>query len=152
YGLAILCYVWKRANGFSENPTEEVEETKRLTRIAAELGRDDAITLARVAVGLAFVIGDVEGGAEFAEKACALNPNYCIAWHNSSWIQTWLGRPELGIQHASRGIQLSPLDPEVPIMQTAMAFGYYFSGRPDEARFWAEKAMRQRPTVPAASV
>ena len=72
-----------------------------------------------------------------------------MAWAISGWIQVWSGKPELGIEHLSRGMRLSPLDPNVRFGLAATAHAYFMAGRHDEAWSSAEKAVRQWATAPA---
>ncbi len=54
---------------------KEIAETARLARRATELGSDDAVALSRGAHALAFVVGDLDAAATFADRALVLNPN-----------------------------------------------------------------------------
>ena len=47
YGAAAWCHFWRKVNGWSSDPPREVAEGARLARRAVELGRDDAVALAR---------------------------------------------------------------------------------------------------------
>lgn len=58
---------------------QEVAEGTRLARRATELGKDDAIALARGAHSLTVLAGDVDIGVECVERALALNPNSAAA-------------------------------------------------------------------------
>ena len=56
----------------------------------------------------------------------------------------------MAIEHASRGIRLSPLDPFLVGMQSPIAFAYFCAGRYDQSAAWAEKAVKEQPTFAAA--
>jgi adenylate cyclase len=101
-----------------------------------ELGWDDAFALSGGGFALAYVVGDAEDGAALIDRALVLNPNLAIAWYSSGSVRNWLGQPELAIEHLSRAMRLSPLDP--------------FAGRYDEASLWAAKALRENPVLLAA--
>ena len=96
-------------------------------------------------LALAFVVGEVDGGAAYVDRALALNPNLANAWLDSGWINVWLGEPELAIEHEARAMRLSPHDPLLFSMQAATAFAHSISGRFAEALSWAEMSMRERP-------
>jgi hypothetical protein len=53
--------------------------------------------------------------------------------------------PDGAIEHLERAMRLSPLDPRIDMMETAMA------GRHDEASLWADKAVRDAPDFAAAT-
>jgi TolB-like protein len=145
YGMAAWCYVWRKANGWMADRGHEIAEAERLARQAVAIGKDDAIALARGGHALAFVVGDFDAGAAFIDRALVLNPNFAIAWYLSGAVRTFLGEPELAIEHLARAMRLSPLDPLSFAMQTIWAHASFFAGRYDEALSWAQKALRDQP-------
>jgi adenylate cyclase len=56
YGMAARCYCLRKVNGWMTDPAQEITETKRLARRAAELGRDDAVALCTAGIGLAYLL------------------------------------------------------------------------------------------------
>jgi hypothetical protein len=66
-------------------------------------------------------------------------------------VRIFLGEPDVAIEHLGRALRLSPLDPRVGLMETAMAFAHYFAGRDDEASLWADRAVRDAPDFAAAT-
>ncbi len=79
------------------------------------------------------------------ERALAINSNLAWAWYFDSWMKTWLAQPDAAIEHAGRAMQLSPQDPMMFQMQSAMAHAHFAAGRYEEALNWAEKALHDRP-------
>jgi adenylate cyclase len=153
YGLAARCYNQRKTHGWVTDRAYEIAETARLARRAGELGRDDAVALNVAGMALAFVVGDVDGGAAYVDRALVLNPNLAAAWLNSGWINVWLGEPELAIEREARAMRLSPHDPLFFSMQAATAFAHFFSGRFAEALSWAEMSTREQPdSINATSV
>jgi tetratricopeptide (TPR) repeat protein len=61
-----------------------------------------------------------------------------------------LGEFDLAIEHASRAMRLSPLDPFLVGMQSAIAFAYFCAGQYDRSAVWAEKAVKEQPTFAPA--
>src|SRR5262249_60953734 len=45
YGMAALCYVWRKVNGWMTDQAQESAEAGRLARRALDLGQDDAVAL-----------------------------------------------------------------------------------------------------------
>jgi adenylate cyclase len=148
YGMAAFCDAMLIGRGdiFDQ---EAVSETLRLAQRAVQLDRDDPVVLSRVAWAQAHVVRDLDAASGHAELALTLNPNLAMAWAISGWIQLWSGNPELGIEHLSRGMRLSPLDPNVRFGFAAIAHAYFMAGHYDEAWSSAEKAVRQWATAPA---
>ncbi len=151
YGAAAQCYANRKANGYMTDRAQEIAEAARLARRAVALGKDDAFALSSGGNALAYVVGDVEGGTSCIDRALTLNPNLAAAWYYSAWVRMFLGEPDVAIEHLARAIRLSPLDPRVGLMQTAMAFAHFFAGHHDEASSWADRAVRDAPDFVAAT-
>ena len=67
-------------------------------------------------------------------------------------VRVWRGEPEAAIEHAVRAMRLSPHDPQIFGMQSAIAAAHFFAGRCDEALPWAEMSIREGPDyVPSCS-
>jgi len=148
YGMAAFCDAMLIGRGdiFDQ---EAVTETLRLAQRAVQLDRDDPVVLSRVAWAQAHVVRDLDTASGHAELALTLNPNLAMAWAISGWIQIWSGNPELGIEHLSRGMRLSPLDLNVRFGSTAIAHAYFMAGHYNEAWSSAEKAVRQWASAPS---
>lgn len=150
YGLAAMCFLWRKVNGWIVDPAREVAEAERLGRRAVELGPDDAVALSGGGYALVFVAHDLNNGPAFIERALALNPNLAWALFSSGWTKAFLGDPEGAIAQLTHAIQLSPLDPHSFRAQGGIAFAHFLAGRYEEAITWAEAALRQRPTYGAS--
>jgi adenylate cyclase len=99
------------------------------------------------------LVGDLDEGAAYIDRALALNPNLAPGWIASSLVRVWLGEPEMAIQCAARAMRLSPQDPLMFIIQAATAAGHFFSGRHGEALSWAETSIREHPGyIPSTAV
>jgi adenylate cyclase len=142
YGMAAWCYLRRRSDGWMTDRVQETAEAARLARRAAQFGADDAIALSRAGFTLAFVLDDVDTGADLVDRAVLLNPNLAAAWYFSSRVRVLLDEPEIAIEHAARAMRLSPLDPLTFLMQYSTALAHFHAGRYDEAGSWAEKAKR----------
>jgi len=145
HGMAAWCYGARKSYCWTTDRVQEIAETARLARRAVELGRDDAAALSAGGYTLAYVVGDLDDGAAFIDRALALNPNLATAWYHSGVARNWLGEPDSGIEHLGRAMRLSPLDPLIGWMQVATAHAHVFAGRYDVASSWAGMALRERP-------
>jgi TolB-like protein/class 3 adenylate cyclase len=142
YGMAARCYSMRKASGWMADPLEEIARTKVLARRAAELGKDNAIALCTAGIGLAFVAGELDDGDELIKQALALDPNLAWAWLFSGWVKIYLGDPQTAIERVERAMRLSPHEPHVFGMQSAIALAHLFLGHYAEALSWAQKALR----------
>jgi tetratricopeptide (TPR) repeat protein len=92
-----------------------------LARRAVELGRDDAVALARGGTALHHFVGDIDASIALLDRALVLNPSLASAWFLGGFLRVWGGEPDSAIEHFSRAMRLSPLDPEMYRMQAGMA-------------------------------
>jgi TolB-like protein/Tfp pilus assembly protein PilF len=153
YARAASCYTIRKINRWMADPRQEVAEAARLARRAVDLGKDDALALAFAGLVLAFVVGDLDDGAAFVDRALSLNPNLAIAWAFSGWMNICFGEHDIAIEHEARAMRLSPLDPRLWSWQFLTALAHFYAGRYDEAVSWAEGTLRPQPNyVPALRV
>jgi len=145
HGLAARSYCQRNAGGWVTDCPHEIAEANRLARHAVDLGHDDAVALCTAGFALADIVGDIEDGDAFIEKALALNPNLAWAWLFSGWVKASIGDAECAIERIARARQLSPHDPQDFSIQTAMAFAHIIAGRYDEAVVCAQLAIRDKP-------
>lgn len=145
YGMAARCFNQRLAIQPFIIDAKESAEAERLARRAADLGRNDAMALCMAGVTLGFAVKDVRGGAALTARALALNQNLAWAWYSDGWLNVWLGKPEIGIDRIGHAMQLSPQDPMIFQMQSAMAHAHFTAGDDSQAWSWAQKALHDRP-------
>jgi tetratricopeptide (TPR) repeat protein len=150
YARAAHCYVRRKANGWMVDRAQETADAERLARRAVELGRDDAVALSYSGHTLGYVVGDLDDGAAFIERALILNSNLAAAWGASGWMKVCFGEPDTAVKHVALAMRLSPLDPRLFVWQFNTALAHLCAGRYDDATIWAEKALRDQPTYPSA--
>ena len=80
YGMAAWCLFSRSLNGRMEDPEQEIAEGTRLARCAVDLGKSDAVALARGGHALAHFSRDLDTGIDFLDRALVLNPNLAAAW------------------------------------------------------------------------
>jgi TolB-like protein len=142
YSYAASCYANAKSHGWFSNTAEEIVEVSRLARRAIEVGKDDAVALARGGWVLAHVARDLRGGASLIEHALVLNSNLAEAWQCGAWVKNWLGEPEIAIERFARVMRLNPLDPNMSGMRSGTAHAHFFLGRYAEAASWAGMALQ----------
>lgn len=145
HAMAAWCYFWRKVNGWMADRPQEIAQGTRLARRAVELGKDDAVALARGGHALAHLTGDLDGAIALLDRALLLNPNLAAAWFLGGFLRLWHGEPDHAIEHFTHAMRLSPLDPELYRMQAGMAVAHFFAGRLDDASSWAQNASREMP-------
>ncbi len=151
YGMAAWCHVWRKLNGWMTDRAQETAEGARLAHHAVELGKHDAIALTRGGHALGHFGGDLDGCIALLDKALVLNPNLLAAWCLSGFQRIIRGEPNDAIERLAKGMRLSPLDPEMPRMQTGMALAHLLAGSYDLASLWAGRALGELPSFALAA-
>jgi TolB-like protein/tetratricopeptide (TPR) repeat protein len=146
YAMAAWCHMWRKIHGWMTDRSREVAEGARLARRAVDLGRDDAVALARSGSALSHFGADLDSCIALLDRALVLNQNLAAAWFLGGFLRIWRGEPDDAIERIARAMRLSPLDPEMYRMQAGMAVAHLFAGRFDAASSWAEKAFRDLPS------
>ena len=88
YGMAAWCLFSRSLNGRMEDPEQEIAEGTRLARCAVDLGKSDAVALARGGHALAHFSRDLDTGIDFLDRALVLNPNLAAAWFLGGYLRT----------------------------------------------------------------
>ena len=145
YGMAAWCFSWRKANNWMTDRPREIAEGIRLARRAVELGRNDAVALARAGNALGRLAGDLDGGIALLDRAVLLNPSLAVAWAMGGFLRALHGETDGSIERFERAIRLSPLDPEMFRWQGGMAMAHFFAGRLDSASDLAEKSLGNLP-------
>ena len=146
HAMAAWCYFWRKVNGWMTDQATETADGARLVRRAVELGKDDAVALARSGHALGHLVGDLDGGIALIDRALVLNPNLAAAWFLGGFLRLWRGEPDDAIERFAHAMRLSPLDSEMYRMQAGTAMAHLLAGRFDIASSWAEKAYRELPS------
>ncbi|HEX6092091.1 MAG TPA: BTAD domain-containing putative transcriptional regulator [Dongiaceae bacterium] len=145
YGMAARCYSQAKVSRWLTDIARDTAEAERLARRAAELGMDDPVALHTAGMALAYVVGDLEGGAALVDRSVALNPNLAWGWLFSAWVRVWQGESETALEHVARAMRLSPHDPHFYNLQAAAGAAHFFAGRFAEAASWVETAAKTQP-------
>ncbi|WP_233861606.1 winged helix-turn-helix domain-containing tetratricopeptide repeat protein [Paraburkholderia adhaesiva] len=145
YAMAAWCHCWRKVNGWMQDRPREMAEGARLARRAVELGKYDAVALARAGHALGHLAGDLAEGIAILDRALELNPNLAAALFLGAFLRLWHGETEQAIRQFSHALQLSPVDPERYRMQFGLSAAHLFMRNFAEAAAWAEKAVRDLP-------
>jgi TolB-like protein len=80
YAMAAWCHMWRKVHGWMTDRSREIAEGARLARRAVDLGKDDAVALARSGSALSHFGGDLDSCIALLDRALVLNPNLAAAW------------------------------------------------------------------------
>jgi len=147
HGMAARCFAMRKMAHWMNDGVQEKVEAEWLARRAVELGPDDEVALCTAAFALNDFASEFAVADALTERALALNPNLAWAWLFSGWVKVSLRDTESAIERLERAMRLSPQDPQIFSMQSAIACAHFVASRYEEALTMAETAMRERPNV-----
>ncbi|MBV8408025.1 MAG: hypothetical protein JOY64_10380 [Alphaproteobacteria bacterium] len=150
YGIAAWFHTRRTSSQWTTDAVQERADALRMARRAAELGKEDAFSLAFAGFAFALVGREPEYGAALADRAIELNPNLALAWGVRGWVSIMLGEHDTAIDRAARAMRLSPLDPFMRGPHMTMAVANLMSGRYAEALSWAAKVLQPDPNFAPA--
>ena len=145
YGMVARCYAYIRGQNWSADKDREATETKRMAGCVSTLGHDDALALCSAGYALARICREDDIGTAMMDQALSINQNLAIGWANRGGLAMLLGQHEVAIEHLSRALRLSPLDPDAYWAEAMMAFAHIFQGRHSEGLAWATRSLTHRP-------
>jgi TolB-like protein/class 3 adenylate cyclase len=145
YGMASWCYGRRKMNGWADEGSLEATRAAQTAMRGIECGNDDAVALAGSSLAIGYIADDFERAISLMDRARALNPNLAMAWHLSGWMRCFIGHYDLAVEHLERAIRLSPVDPQRPGIQAAIAAAHFGAGRCDIASAIAKAALLEQP-------
>jgi TolB-like protein/DNA-binding SARP family transcriptional activator len=121
---------------------EDKAEALRLARAALQADNTDPYVLWQVGFTVALVEQDIEGGLSLIDRSLVANPNSNRALLTSASVRTLSGDPQTAIEHATRAIQLSPLDTSMWVAFGVLANAHVQLANYDDAVVWARRSVR----------
>ena len=111
----------------TDDLASEVDEARRFAERGLELDAIDPFV--NFTMGRTFwLVGDLDGGLPWLERATALSPNYAQGIYARAWTETLAGRRLDGRRHVDLAMRLSPLDPLYYAMLGTRAFTHMVQG------------------------
>lgn len=145
YAMAAWCHCWRKINGWMQDRPQEMAEGSRLARRAVELGKYDAVALARSGHALFHLSGALSEGISLLDRALELNPNLASAWFLGAFCRLWYGETAGAVEQFARAKHLSAVDPELYRIHGGLAAAHLFLGNFPEAALWARKSSQDLP-------
>jgi adenylate cyclase len=150
YPLALSLAAWCQARQvtYMWTPTPDLAKAEglRLARRAGDMNNDDPTVLTMLCAAHS-VVGNLDIASALIEKALVLNPNSAIAWNRSGWVNNYLQRPEVAIEHFQQAMRRSPFDPMNFNCFFGIGLAHFVAGRYEEALFWNKKGMVEHPDL-----
>jgi adenylate cyclase len=116
------------ADGLSSDHAAEVGELFRLGEEALALDPRCALALSVIGHNLSFLRRDYDHALEHFQQALGASPGTAAAWTFASGTLAYLGRGGEAVEHAERGIRLSPFGPLRFYRQLFLGIAQYANG------------------------
>jgi TolB-like protein len=149
YALTALWHSIRVGQGWSPDPQEDYATVARFAEAALERDPLDARALALYGHMKALLFHEYEGAVALFDRAIAVSPNCASAWGRSSPTYSYIGDAAEASRRAQIALRLSPFDPQVFLIHTALGLAAYTAGDYEEAVSWGRKAMAQNPNYTA---
>ena len=149
YALYALWHSIRVGQGWSEDPRADHVAANRLGEAALERDPFDARALALCGHMRAYLFHDYEGAFALFDRAIAVSPNSATAWGRSSPTYSYVGDAVEAKRRAQIALRLSPLDPHLFYVHTALCLACYTGGQYEEAVGWGRRAFSQNPNYAA---
>jgi tetratricopeptide (TPR) repeat protein len=140
YSHAATWHMFRIGQGWTTDIVADADEAARCAASALDRDPNDAVALAIHGQMLSFTRRDYDWALQFLDRAIAVSPSCHMAWTLSSTTAGWMGDGERAVAHASRAMQLSPLDPFAFFTEHMLAQGHYVKGDFEQAIAWGRRA------------
>ena len=146
-GLAAICHHHFEAFNEGPDPGAHRRAAVALARRALQAAPGDP----GVICNAAFVFGafgdDIQPAIELADRALALNPNFCRGLSISAWLRLWAGQPAVAIEQFQAAIRLDPRY-ERAVRLSGIGQGHFFERRFHYALAMFRTALEELPRSP----
>jgi adenylate cyclase len=152
HALIADLYTQRWSFGWAVDRAAEAVDAERAARRALELDSNDPEVLASCGQVLVMVLGRLQEGAAYLDKAVRIDPNFSWGLTYRSAARIALGEPEEAISDLERALRLSPIDPTRSYALTLLARAQALCGRYDKALLLVADSLRLRPNFPPALI
>jgi adenylate cyclase len=152
YALAkgFLAYLYTVRNAFGWGAPDERDSAVALVREALATAPDDPLMARWIAHPLVYFIGDFDRALLIVHQAEKLAPHFAQLLRTAGLVHLMRSEPAEAIDYYQRAIRLSPVDPEMPIMQMEYGMALVIAGNDEEALNLLNQAVTQLPDLAPA--
>jgi adenylate cyclase len=135
--------------GWSADPNADSDAVGEHSRRAIDLDPDNAFALAVHAHNRSYLFHDYDSALIGLDRALAAGPSNPFAWCFSAATLSFIGRAEEALARVSRGLRLSPFDPQLYYFYCAGALACYALADYEGALKWARMSAALNPRFTA---
>ena len=127
--------------GYARDPAKSIAAARAFAERSVEL--DPLDPFGNFTLGRSYWLeGDIEKSLGWLDRATVLSPNYAQGFYARAWADAMLGQASEARTNVDVAMALSPLDPFLYAMKGTRALSYLVEGKPAEAVFWIDEAVR----------
>jgi adenylate cyclase len=135
--------------GWTTNGDRDAEEALRLASRAIELDPGNAAALATYGHLRSRLFRDCDTALIYFDRAIAACPNSSLAWSLSALTLAYVGHVQQAVEHAERGLRLSPLDRTSFFYHTNLGYAHYAAANYEQAVQWTRLSAADKPRFTA---
>ena len=124
HALLGYCHQRRRQQGWGDRFADDQAAGVAAAERALALGGDDPAVLWMAGHVITALAQDRERGRALIDRSLQLNPNCAPAWGVAGWNRAYSGQGREAIEHLSRALRLSPVDPLSHYFHSGIAAGH----------------------------
>jgi len=152
YALAkgFLAYLLTVRDAFGWGAPDERDSAVALVREVFAAAPDDPLIARWIAHPLVYFVGDFDRALLILRQAEKLTPHSAQLLRTAGLVHSMRCEPAEAIDYHQRAIRLSPVDPEMPMMQMEYGMALVIAGNDEEALRLLNQAVTQLPDLAPA--
>lgn len=149
YAWAAWWHVLNVGQGLSSDPSVDIEQAGAMAAQAVALDDHNALALSVYGHVKSFLFHQYDVGLLYLERALSVSPNSAMSWVLSAASLAYTGQGERAVQHAERGLRLSPLDRGLFFTHNILCLAHYARGTYADAVTWGRLSDAENPKFTA---
>ncbi|MBC7799707.1 MAG: hypothetical protein H7Z10_03715 [Gemmatimonadaceae bacterium] len=149
FAWAAWWHVLNVGQGLSTDPAEDNRLAGAMAARSIALDDRNALALSVYGHVKSYLFHEYDVGLLYLERALSVSPNSALSWVLSSASHAYVGDGARAIQHAERGLRLSPLDRGLFFTHNILCLAHYVNGDFAEAVTWGRLSDAENPAFTA---
>ncbi len=142
---AVRWYTISIGQNWSKDREADVKHAQELATRAVNIDRQNPLALAAYGHVKSYLERDYTTALVYFDRARQVGPSQAIVWMLSSATLVYLGKGEEAVEHAKRGLELSPNDYELFQFYDFLSFAHICCEQYEDAFIWAKLSQSENP-------
>lgn len=135
---AVRWYCVNIGQGWCEDREAAIVQAKELANKAIDIDRHNPLALAAYGHVKSYLEKDFSTALVYFDRARQIGPSHAMTWILSSGTLSYLDKGEEALEHARRGLDLSPNDQDLFLFYCFLSVAHMACDEFDEALTWAK--------------